>query len=218
MEFDFRTLQAADRYRLLTSFVVPRPIALVTTRALAGHDNAAPMSFFNVFAQEPPILILGIQGRADGIEKDTTVNLRRTGEFVVNMVDMAIADEMLVCRLAVDPDVDEIALAGLTAVPGKQVKARLVAESPCSMECRVERLIEYDRRLIVLGEVVHMHVRRDCLDASGRYVDPERYQPIARLHADNYITSDRQFELKKPDALLPYELAQITPRATESAL
>ena len=58
MEFDFRTLQASDRYRLLTSFVVPRPIALVTTRALSGHDNAAPMSFFNVFAQEPPILIL----------------------------------------------------------------------------------------------------------------------------------------------------------------
>ena len=72
MEFDFRTLQASDRYRLLTSFVVPRPIALVTTRAPSGHDNAAPMSFFNVFAQEPPILILGIQGRSGGAEKDTT--------------------------------------------------------------------------------------------------------------------------------------------------
>ena len=52
--------------------------------------------------------------------------------------------------------------------------------------------------LIVLGEVVHMHVHRDCLDAEGRYVDPDRYQPIARLHADNYITSDRQFEMPSP--------------------
>lgn len=198
MDFDFTAITAQDRYRLLTNFIGPRPIALVSTLSAAGHDNAAPMSFFNVFSHDPAIVILGIQTRPDGVEKDTVSNIRRTGEFVVNMVDMAIADEMLVCGLAVDPDVDEIALAGLTAVPGKQVKARLVAESPCSMECRVERLIEYDRRLIVLGEVVHMHVRRDCLDASGRYVDPERYQPIARLHADNYITSDRQIVMPSP--------------------
>jgi hypothetical protein len=43
-----------------------------------------------------------------------------------------------------------------------------------------------------------MHVRRDCLDAEGRYVDPDRYQPIARLHGDNYITSDRQFVMPSP--------------------
>lgn len=41
-----------------------------------------------------------------------------------------------------------------------------------------------------------MHVRRNCLDAEGHYVDPEFYQPIARLHADNYVTSDRQSVLK----------------------
>jgi flavin reductase (DIM6/NTAB) family NADH-FMN oxidoreductase RutF len=62
----------------------------------------------------------------------------------------------------------------------------------------VERLIDYPRRTLVLGEVVHMHVHKDCLDAERRYVDPDRYQPIARLHADNYISSDRQFVLKAP--------------------
>jgi len=66
------------------------------------------------------------------------------------------------------------------------------------MECKVERLIEYERRVIVLGEVIHMHIRRDCLDPEGRYVDPTTYQPIARLHADNYITTDRQFEMPSP--------------------
>ena len=54
-----------------------------------------------------------------------------------------------------------------------------------------------------------MHVRPDCLDAQGRYVNPDVYQPIARLHADNYITSDRQFELTKPADLAPYEAAQL---------
>lgn len=198
MDFDFTRIAAQDRYRLLTNFIGPRPIALVSTLSEGGQDNAAPMSFFNVFSHDPAIVILGIQTKPDGQEKDTVRNIRRNHEFVVNMVDMAIADAMLVCGLGVAPDVDEIALSGLTAAPCEQVAARRIVESPCAMECRVERLIDYERRVIVLGEVVHMHVRRDCLDAEGRYVDPDRYQPIARLHADNYITSDRQFEMPAP--------------------
>lgn len=198
MEFDFTALEAQSRYRLLTNFIGPRPIALVTTRSEAGHNNAAPMSFFNVFSHDPPIVVLGIQPRLSGEEKDTTANIRRTGEFAINMVDMTISQHMLVCGLGFDSEVDELSMAGLTAAPCTQIDASYAAELPCVFECRVERLIEYPRRTLVLGEVVHMHVHRECLDAQGHYVDPERYQPIARLHADNYITTDRQFVLKAP--------------------
>jgi flavin reductase (DIM6/NTAB) family NADH-FMN oxidoreductase RutF len=198
MEFDFTELGPDARYRLLTNFIGPRPIALVTTQSSAGHNNAAPMSFFNVFSHDPPIVVLGIQPRASGMEKDTVLNIRRTGEFTINMVDMPLAHQMLVCGLGFDSEVDELDMAGLQADQGRKIGAKHVVTSPCAFECRVERLIEYPKRVLVLGEVVHMHVRRDCLDAEGRYVNPDNYQPIARLHADNYITSDRQFELKAP--------------------
>jgi flavin reductase (DIM6/NTAB) family NADH-FMN oxidoreductase RutF len=196
--FDFTRIDASDRYRLLTNFVGPRPIALVSTLSETGQDNAAPMSFFNVFSHDPALVILGIQTRPDGVEKDTVRNIRRDGEFVVNMVDMALADGMLVCGLPVGADVDEVALAGLTSAPCHHIRARRIVESPCAMECRVDRLLDYGRRLIVIGEVVQMHIHRACLDAAGRYVNPEVYQPIARLHADNYITSDRQFVMPTP--------------------
>ncbi len=213
MDFDFTRLPPQDRYRLLTNFVGPRPIALVTTRSAAGHDNAAPMSFFNVFSQDPPIVILGIQTRPSGQEKDTLGNIRRSGEFVVNMVDMAIAEAMIVCGVNFAPDVDELEFAGLTGAPCRQIAATRIGESPCAMECRVERIIDFPRRAIVLGEVIEMHVRDDCLDTAGRYVNPEVYQPIARLHADNYVVSDRQFELKKPSELAPFEAAQLAAAA-----
>ncbi|AXC49911.1 flavin reductase family protein [Paracoccus suum] len=205
MNFDFTTLGPDERYRLLTNFVGPRPIALVSTRGTSGGTNAAPMSFFNVFSHEPPIVVLGIQTRPDGAIKDTVRNIRETGEFAVNMVDMALAPGMLICGLPFDAEVDEIATAGLTAAEGVLTGAPWIAEAPVAMECEVEQLIDYDRRVLVLGRVVHMHVRRDCLDAEGRYVDPATYQPIARLHADNYVTSDRQIVLKAPD------IATITP-------
>jgi flavin reductase (DIM6/NTAB) family NADH-FMN oxidoreductase RutF len=207
MDFDFTRLPAQDRYRLLVSFVAPRPIALVTTVDEHGVHNAAPMSFFNVFSQEPPIVILGLQTRPNGTLKDTVSNIRRSSEFVVHMVDMAIAEQMIVTGINFPRDVDEIDFAGLTALPSVKVAPPRIAESPCAMECVVEQTIDYDKRSIVLGRVVHMHVRDECLDSNRRYVLPAKYQPIARLHADNYIVADRQFELKKPFDLLYHETA-----------
>jgi flavin reductase (DIM6/NTAB) family NADH-FMN oxidoreductase RutF len=216
MDFDFTQLPPQDRYRLLTNFVGPRPIALVTTRSEAGHSNAAPMSFFNVFSQDPPIVILGVQTRGDGQEKDTLVNIRRTSQFCVNMVDMELAEAMILCGVNFASDVDEPAFAGLDTAPCRQIDAHYIARTPCAMECRVERIIDFPRRAIILGEVVEMTVRDDCMDAQGRYVNPDAYQPIARLHADNYIVADRQFELLKPAGAAEWEAAQLTP-ATEKA-
>lgn len=212
MDFDFTQLPPEDRYRLLTNFVGPRPIALVTTRSEEGHSNAAPISFFNVFSQDPPIVILGIQTRGDGEEKDTLVNIRRTQEFCVNMVDMEIADAMILCGVNFSRDVDEPKFAGFDTAACRQIDASYLLRTPCAMECRVERIIDFPRRAIVLGEVVEMTVRNDCLDPQGRYVDAQVYQPIARLHADNYIIADQQFELKKPDEAASWEAAQLSPR------
>ena len=65
----------------------------------------------------------------------------------------------------------------------------------------LQRAAEFELKspaVLVIGEVVFMQVRDACLDAAGRYVNPDAYHPIARLHADNYITSDRQFEMPSP--------------------
>jgi flavin reductase (DIM6/NTAB) family NADH-FMN oxidoreductase RutF len=198
MEADFAALPAADRYHLLTNFVGPRPIALVTTLNPDGTANAAPMSFFNVISHDPPLLVIGIQPRKDGRPKDTLANLRRTGEFSVNMVDLALAPAMATTAMPVEPGVDELALANLTALPGASVACPRISESPCAMECRVERLIDWPQRTLVIGEVLRMIVRDACLTSGGRYVNPSTYQPIARLHADNYIVADRQFVLPVP--------------------
>jgi flavin reductase (DIM6/NTAB) family NADH-FMN oxidoreductase RutF len=112
--------------------------------------------------------------------------------------------------------VDEPAFAGLDTEACRQIHARWLIRTPCAMECRVERIIDFPNRAIILGEVVEMHVRDDCLDPQGRYVNPEVYQPIARLHADNYIVADRQFELKKPEAAAEWEAAQLTPPNTQA--
>ena len=100
---DFTVLPAQDRYKLLCALVVPRPIALVTTLGPGGVVNAAPFSFFNVFAEAPPLIVLGLQSRSDGSLKDTSAHIRDIGSFTVNLVDEGLAERMNVCAVDFPP-------------------------------------------------------------------------------------------------------------------
>jgi flavin reductase (DIM6/NTAB) family NADH-FMN oxidoreductase RutF len=91
LRLSFADLEPRQRYKLLCGLVVPRPIALVTTLGREGIVNAALFSFFNVFSENPPLIVLGLQHNDDSSPKDTTRNIQKTGEFVVNLVDEAIA-------------------------------------------------------------------------------------------------------------------------------
>ena len=87
MQYAVSDVSDHERYKLLISFVLPRPIAWVTTIGPSGTVNAAPFSFFNVFAEDPPLVMFAINKRPDGRLKDTWNNIERTGQFVVNLAD-----------------------------------------------------------------------------------------------------------------------------------
>jgi flavin reductase (DIM6/NTAB) family NADH-FMN oxidoreductase RutF len=86
MLFDFESLRAQERYKLLLATVMPRPIAWVTTRDANNRINAAPFSFFNAFAADPPTLALGIGSHGPTQIKDARRNILETKEFVINLV------------------------------------------------------------------------------------------------------------------------------------
>jgi len=198
MEFDFGILDRQLRYKLLCAYVAPRPIALVTTVSPQGIGNAAPMSFFNVISDEPPLVILSIRARADGQPKDTTRNIKETGEFVVHMVDRSMADAMITCGIAFPPGEDELKHTNLAVCPSRKVKPVRIQGAPAAMECRLSTTLEYENRSVILGQVVHMWVKDDCLDKDTLYVNSNGYRPLARLHGDYYIVAENLFELGQP--------------------
>lgn len=200
MLFDFAELKTQDRYKLLVSCVVPRPIAWVVTQSEDGALNAAPYSFFNVFAPDPPIVCIGIGGRRAGDVKDTGANIRTTGEFTVCLVNQATAQAMNVTAIDFGPEVDELAEAGLTPVPSTRVRPPRIAESPVALECRRFTTLEIaNDRALVLGEVVAMHIADHAvLDPARCYVDTPALDLIGRMHGAGWYTrtTDR-FELPR---------------------
>src|SRR6202047_734771 len=131
MHFDLAAIPQSDAYKLLVSTVVPRPIALATTVDREGRVNAAPFSFFNAVSSVPPVVVLGISpgdpnSTGNGY-KDTERNIRDSGEFVVNLVDEALAERMNICAVDFPSAVGELEPAKLNAVPSVGVKPPRIA-------------------------------------------------------------------------------------------
>ena len=199
MEVEFARLAPKQRYKLLIGLVVPRPIALVTTMSPGGGVNAAPFSFFNVFSEDPALVVLGIERRQGVTRKDTAANIEATGEFVVNLVDEALAERMNLCAVDFPPEESELAAAGLTAAPMRLVACLGVAEAPAALECRHWRTIAVaNGRELVIGEVVAARMRDDLVDPETLRIDHAALRPIGRLAGDGYCRTRDTFQLTRP--------------------
>ncbi|WP_119944329.1 flavin reductase family protein [Neorhizobium sp. NCHU2750] len=198
MGFDFTSLTARERYKLMIGTIIPRPIALVTTVDEEGRVNAAPFSFFNCLSADPPILALGVENNPDMSFKDTGHNIRMTEVFTVNIVSFAIGEAMHVCAAKYPRGIDELKQAGLTAMPGTKIAAPYIKEAPAAFECRRHVTLELGRsRQIIMGEIVFAHYQDGVVD-ENLHVDPAGIDAIARLGGDTCATIRDRFEMFTP--------------------
>ena len=201
MLFDFAAMPARERYNLLVSTIVPRPIAWIVSQDSHGHLNAAPFSFFNAFAGDPPVVGIGIGSHDPGRPKDTRHNIRETGQFVVNLVSEEAAEIMNITAIEFERHISEPHEAGLTTVPSVHVKPPRIAESPVSMECELLQIIDLGpEQSLVLGRVLAMHVRDAAvIDPAKHHIDTPKLKLIGRMHGSGWYA--RTTDLFKMDRI-----------------
>jgi len=184
-------------YKIMAGCIVPRPISLTTTVSPDGIRNAAPFSFFNMVSHSPPMVSLSFSPpKLGGHRKDTLANIESTGEFVVNIVGYDIAEAQDRCSETYGPEIDEIALTGLTAVPSQLVAPPRIAESRASFECRAINILPLpeSRSTLVIGRVVMMHLHRSILLADHR-IDHAALDAIGRMTGNSYCRTSDVFTL-----------------------
>ena len=187
LTLDLGALSPRERYKLLTAVVIPRPVAWVTTLSPEGVVNAAPFSFFNLFGQDPPLVILGLEHHPDGRPKDTTRNVRATGEFVVNLATPALLEPLVATAAAYAPEAGEPAALGLETAPSSQVAPPRLACAPVAIECRRKVALTFGpEREILVAEAVALAARDGLVDPDRLHVDWGAEMPLARLFADRY--------------------------------
>jgi flavin reductase (DIM6/NTAB) family NADH-FMN oxidoreductase RutF len=206
VQFDPTVIDSAAMYKLLIGSVVPRPIAWVSSVDAAGVRNLAPFSYFMAITHDPPTIAFSSGPRGAEIgggvrgKKDTLHNVEATREFVVNVVDDALAEAMNVTSGDYAADVDEFEKAGLQAAPSVRVRAPRVAAAPVSMECRLAQIIPVGNlpHHLIVGQIVHMHVRDDVFDPATGRLDMHRLKPVGRLAGHLYTHVHEIFEMKRP--------------------
>jgi flavin reductase (DIM6/NTAB) family NADH-FMN oxidoreductase RutF len=202
MWFDLAKLAPRDGYKILSSTIVPRPIAWIVSADAAGRLNAAPFSFFNLFSDDPPIVCVGIMGRAGG-SKDTAANIRTRGEFVINLVPERLAARMNVTSADYAHGVDELAQAGLSVAPSTTIAVPRIAESPVAMECVPVNFMELGNgRVIIAARVQGVHVSDEAvLDADRCYIDTPALELVGRMHGGGvYARTTDRFAMERPGA------------------
>jgi flavin reductase (DIM6/NTAB) family NADH-FMN oxidoreductase RutF len=187
----------------LNAIIGPRPIGWISSVSEQGLRNLAPYSFFNCFNYRPPII-----GFASSGWKDSVQNILETKEFVWNLTTRELAEQMNETSATLPRGEDEFVRAGLTATPGRKVKASLVAESPVNFECRLSQCIQLTSAggvavdtWLVLGEVVAVHID-EALLKDGIYQTAQA-KPVLRAGGPSaYYTIEEahRFDLIRPDA------------------
>ncbi len=196
MEIDPQSFGQTAVYKLLIGCVVPRPIAWVSSVDADGVRNLAPFSYFMAITDDPPTIAFSSSLRgergAERTKKDTLRNVEAMREFVVNVVDDALAEPMNLTSGDYPPEVDEFAVTGLTPAPSAKVKPprRLVRIIP----------VGNAPANLVIGEIVHFHVRDGLYDASTGRIDLHRLHPVGRLAGNLYTHVHDIFEMKRPSA------------------
>lgn len=196
MDIDFSTLTEYQRYKLMASLIVPRPIALITTMSENNVVNAAPFSMFNMLGEEPPIVMVSINRLSDGGLKDTAANIAREKEFVVHISDEAMAEKMHRCGERLPPEVSELQHVGLSTLPSKAVKPPRIAEAPVAFECTLWETLETTSRQIFIGQVRWLHAREGLIDTELWRVRLQEYFPVARFGASYYVNTRERFSLE----------------------
>lgn len=190
VQYDPAEVGSTAFYRLLTSVVVPRPIAWVSTVSADGTDNLAPHSFFTVVSTDPPMLAFSSTGR-----KDTLVNVEQTREFVVCLAPEPLFERINASATEFSHGDSEFDRIGVTREPSLRVRPPRVGESPVALECVLHATVGLGDSTLVVGRVVHAAVAAGALREGRPAVD--LLAPLARLGGSQWATIGEVRSIKR---------------------
>ena len=200
LSFNTQETEFGDNYKFLIGSILPRPIAVVSTKNVDGSNNVAPFSFFTGVSAKPFIVAFcPLIRTSTGEKKDTVINIEREKEFVINFVTEENADLINIASTELPYGEDEFKYAGLTPVDSEMVQAARVKESPIHFECKLRDILSYGDKpgagTLITGEVVKVHIE-DRLFDSGRIITKE-FKPMGRGAGNDWFKTDSVVEKQR---------------------
>src|SRR5690242_1154583 len=193
-----------NNYKLLISGIAPRPIGFLSTVTSDGRKNLAPFSYFQVVDHDPPMFIVGFSSRPDRA-KDTFVNLKETGECVINTVSESMIEAVNATSIDAPFGTSEWDVSGLTEAASSTVQAGRVKESVFSIEGRVVDIKEFRDHekqgqsvaATVLIKATRFWVREDATNDDVSHIALDKLRPVGQLGGMAYGRVTETFEVPR---------------------
>ena len=192
---------------MLSSLIVPRPVAMITTADEDGTVNVAPYSYYMPVTGSPPLLAITMGGRRESAPspKDTWRNTLRTGELVVNVTTDSMRHKIEMAAMEFPAETSELDVLGWHTIPSVKVGHPSLAESPAHLECRVHQVVDlgdpgvaYSTVHVVFAEVVCITMDESICGPDLR-VDPQVLAPVGRMTFPWFVRArdEALFELER---------------------
>jgi flavin reductase (DIM6/NTAB) family NADH-FMN oxidoreductase RutF len=200
LSFNTQESEFSDNYKFIIGSILPRPIAVVSTKNEDGSNNIAPFSFFTGVSAKPMIVAFcPLIRTSTGEKKDTVINIEREKEFVVNFVTEDNADLVNMASAELSYGEDEFNYAGLTPIESEMVKAMRMKESPIHFECKLRDILSYGDKpgagTLITGEVVKIHIDEKLYD-NGRILT-QVFKPMGRGAGNDWFKTDSVVEKQR---------------------
>lgn len=166
------------------NMLYPLPVVMVSVADKDGKNNIITIAWTGTICSNPPMVSISVRP-----ERYSYDILKETGEFVINLTTKDLTYATDYCGVKSGRDVDKFKEMGLTPLPGKEVKAPLIAESPVNIECKVTQVIPLGSHDMFLAEVVAVHVDEKYMDEKGKF-HLDKAEPIAYSHGDYLATGE----------------------------
>lgn len=166
------------------NMLYPLPVVMVSVADKEGKNNIITIAWAGTICSNPPMVSISVRP-----ERYSYNIIKETGEFVINLTTKDLTYATDYCGVKSGRDVDKFKEMGLTALPGKEVNAPLIAESPVNIECKVTQVIPLGSHDMFLAEVVAVHVDEKYMDEKGKF-HLDKAEPIAYSHGDYLATGE----------------------------
>lgn len=157
----------------------PVPPVIVTCGE-GNERNLITIGWTGILNTRPPMTYISVRP-----ERHSYAIIRKTGEFVINLTDSAMARATDICGMYTGRKRDKAAMAGLTFEESALVACPSVSESPLCLECKVERVIPLGTHHVFMARIVAVRAKEEFMDESGRLC-LDRADLMAYAHGEYY--------------------------------
>lgn len=190
-------------YNLIVGGVSPRPIALVSTISKDGAVNLSPFSFYNAFGMNPPCIVFSpVRRSRDGSFKDTLLNIKETGECVVQAVTYDMVEQVNLSSTEFPKGINEFVKSGLTPIASDLVKPPRVKESPFQLECKLLQIVEVGQSNgsanLIICEILKFHYEEDYV--KDNFLQSQKLKLVGRNGGEEYTRAfgEAIFQIPRP--------------------